>query len=101
MDLWIEPKSVQMCVTSPPYFGLRDYGVDGQLGLEETPEQFIAALVEVFRCVRDVLDPFMGSGTTAQVALQHGRRAIGCELNSEYIDLIHQRLAACGTVIEL
>ena len=41
-----------------------------------------------------VLDPFMGSGTTAQVALQHGRHAIGCELNSEYIDLIHQRLAA-------
>lgn len=46
---------VQMCVTSPPYFGLRDYQVDGQIGLEETPEQFIAELVEVFRCVRDVL----------------------------------------------
>ncbi|MFZ6767803.1 DNA-methyltransferase [Undibacterium sp. Di26W] len=45
----------QMCVTSPPYFGLRDYGVDGQIGLEETPERFIANLVEVFRCVRDVL----------------------------------------------
>lgn len=41
-----------------------------------------------------VLDPFMGSGTTAQVAVQHGRRAIGCELNPAYIDLIHQRLAA-------
>jgi DNA modification methylase len=46
---------VQMCVTSPPYFGLRDYGHDGQIGMEETPEQFIAALVEVFRGVRDVL----------------------------------------------
>lgn len=46
---------VQTCVTSPPYFGLRDYGVDGQIGLEETPEQFVAELVEVFRCVRDVL----------------------------------------------
>lgn len=46
---------VQTCVTSPPYFGLRDYQVDGQIGLEETPEQFIAELVEVFRCVRDVL----------------------------------------------
>ena len=46
---------VQMCVTSPPYFGLRDYGHEGQIGLEETPEQFIAELVEVFRCVRDVL----------------------------------------------
>lgn len=46
---------VQMCVTSPPYFGLRDYGHDGQIGLEETPEQYIAELVEVFRAVRDVL----------------------------------------------
>ena len=41
-----------------------------------------------------VLDPFMGSGTTAQVALQHGRRAVGCELNPEYLSLIEQRLAA-------
>lgn len=45
----------QMCVTSPPYFGLRDYGHEGQIGLEETPEQYIAAMVEVFRCVREVL----------------------------------------------
>ena len=45
----------QTCVTSPPYFGLRDYGHPGQLGLEQTPEEYIAAMVEVFRCVRDVL----------------------------------------------
>ncbi|MFG0610787.1 DNA-methyltransferase [Delftia sp. WSY_14] len=45
----------QMCVTSPPYFGLRDYGHSGQLGLEQTPDEYIAAMVEVFRCVRDVL----------------------------------------------
>ena len=45
----------QTCVTSPPYFGLRDYGHEGQLGLEQTPEQYIAAMAEVFRCVRDVL----------------------------------------------
>ena len=45
----------QMCVTSPPYFGLRDYGHPGQIGLEPTPEAYIAAMVEVFRCVRDVL----------------------------------------------
>ena len=45
----------QMCVTSPPYFGLRDYGHPGQLGLEQTPEQYVAAMVEVFRCVWDVL----------------------------------------------
>jgi DNA modification methylase len=46
---------VQACVTSPPYFGLRDYGHDGQIGLEQTPKEYIAAMVEVFRCVRDVL----------------------------------------------
>jgi DNA modification methylase len=46
----------QMCVTSPPYFGLRDYGHDGQIGLEQTPEEYIAAMVEVFRCVWDVLE---------------------------------------------
>ena len=45
----------QMCVTSPPYFGLRDYGHEGQIGLEQTPEEYIAAMVDVFRCVRDVL----------------------------------------------
>jgi len=47
--------SVQCCVTSPPYFGLRDYGVAGQIGLEATPDEFIAAMVEVFRDVRRVL----------------------------------------------
>jgi DNA modification methylase len=47
---------VQTCVTSPPYYGLRDYGHDGQIGLEETPEEYIAAMVEVFRCVWDVLE---------------------------------------------
>ena len=46
----------QTCVTSPPYYGLRDYGHDGQIGLEETPEQYITAMVEVFRCVWDVLE---------------------------------------------
>ena len=46
---------VQTCVTSPPYFGLRDYGHDGQIGLEQTPEKYIEAMVEVFRCVKDVL----------------------------------------------
>lgn len=45
----------QMCVTSPPYFGLRDYGHEGQIGLEQTPEEYIAAMVDVFRCVKDVL----------------------------------------------
>ncbi len=48
-------QSVHTCVTSPPYFGLRDYGHDGQIGLEPTPDEFVTKLVEVFREVRRVL----------------------------------------------
>lgn len=66
-------QSVNCCVTSPPYFGLRDYGVDGQMGLEPTPDEFVAGMVEVFREVRRVLrddgtlwlnigDSYAGSG---------------------------------------
>lgn len=65
--------SVGCCVTSPPYFGLRDYGCVDQIGLEETPEVFVAELVDVFREVRRVLredgtlwlnigDSYAGSG---------------------------------------
>ena len=65
--------SVNCCVTSPPYWGLRDYGVDGQLGLEKTPEEYIAKMVAVFREVWRVLqddgtlwlnlgDSYVGSG---------------------------------------
>ena len=50
-----EGVKVQTCVTSPPYFGLRDYGHDGQIGLEETPDQYIEAMVEVFSCVKNIL----------------------------------------------
>lgn len=66
--------SVHCCVTSPPYWGLRDYGVDGQIGMEETPELFVAKIVEVFREVKRVLrddgtlwlnfgDSYCGCGT--------------------------------------
>jgi DNA modification methylase len=51
----LAPKSVNTCVTSPPYFGLRDYGDEGQLGLEETPEEFVENLVKVFKEVKRVL----------------------------------------------
>lgn len=48
-------QSVHTCVTSPPYFGLRDYGMNGQIGLDDTPDAFVARLVDVFREVRRVL----------------------------------------------
>ena len=64
---------INTCITSPPYFGLRDYGHAGQIGLEETPEQFIDKLVDVFREVKRLLrddgtlwvnmgDSYAGSG---------------------------------------
>ena len=46
-----------MCVTSPPYYGLRDYGTDGQIGVEQTPQEYIDRLVEVFAEVHRVLKP--------------------------------------------
>lgn len=48
-------RSINCCVTSPPYYGLRDYGVDGQIGLEDSPDAYVARLVEVFREVRRTL----------------------------------------------
>ncbi|WP_201788505.1 DNA-methyltransferase [Rathayibacter sp. VKM Ac-2630] len=51
----LPPRSVQTIVTSPPYFGLRDYGEDGQIGAEQSVEEYVAALVAVFAALRDVL----------------------------------------------
>jgi DNA modification methylase len=51
----LEAESVQCVITSPPYYGLRDYGVEGQIGLEETPGIYVEKLVAVFREVRRVL----------------------------------------------
>ena len=56
----LPPESVNCCITSPPYYGLRDYGVAGQIGLEHTPGEYIARLVDVFREVKRVL---RGDGT--------------------------------------
>jgi len=69
----VKDGSVNCCVTSPPYYGLRDYQVDGQLGLEETPEQYVQNMVEVFREIKRILkddgtlwlnlgDSYAGSG---------------------------------------
>ena len=51
----LDDESVHCVVTSPPYYGLRDYGVEGQIGLEETPEQYVKKMVKVFKEVRRVL----------------------------------------------
>jgi DNA modification methylase len=51
----IPDQSINTCITSPPYWGLRDYGVEGQIGLEKTPEEYVSKIVEVFREVKRVL----------------------------------------------
>lgn len=72
----LESNSVDCCITSPPYYGLRDYGTDGQIGLENTPSEYIEKLVAVFGEVRRVLkkdgtlwlnmgDSYAGSGKGA------------------------------------
>lgn len=69
----LKSNSIDMCITSPPYFNLRDYGVEGQIGLEATPEEYINKLVDVFNEVKRVLkkdgtlwinikDSYAGSG---------------------------------------
>ena len=82
--------SVQCCVTSPPYWALRDYGVDGQIGMEATPELFVAALVDVFREVKRALakdgtlwmnlgDSYLaqqGAGFNGQKRLDHANRNV-------------------------
>lgn len=95
----------QTCVTSPPYFGLRDYGHDGQIGLEKTPEEYIAAMVEVFRCVRGVLaddgtlwlnigDSYVGSannGGTTSKTMQGTQAATGKTLPAKRCEGLKQK----------
>ena len=91
-------KSVHTCVTSPPYFGLRDYGMADQIGLEQTPDAFVAELVSVFREVRRVLrddgtlwlnlgDSYAGSGK--------GRNGDG----SPNVDPQSKQATSAGTII--
>lgn len=77
-------ESVNMCVTSPPYYGLRDYGESGQIGIEQTPYEYIARLVNVFDEVKRVLrkdgtlwlnigDSYAGSGKGPMTLSQNGK----------------------------
>ena len=95
-------ESVHCCVTSPPYYALRDYGLDMQIGREDTPEQYIDRLTEVFRELRRVLrsdgtlwlniaDTYCGTGSKGNrtdpknpkgrngQSLSLARRAAGCK----------------------
>jgi DNA modification methylase len=103
----------QCCVTSPPYYGLRDYGADGQIGLEQTPADYVATMVAVFREVRRVLaddgvcwlnlgDSYASSGESTAWAPQNApcksgqwnsRRAGGGELPAKNLLGIPWRVA--------
>lgn len=101
---WIEQlkswpdNSIQCCVTSPPYWGLRDYGVDGQLGLEKTPEEYAEKIVVGFREVKRVLrddgtlwlnlgDSYAGSwGDSGHRPERTGTPGHQREKNSEFIN---------------
>lgn len=80
--------TVQCCITSPPYFGLRDYGVDGQLGLERTPCEYVAALVGAFREVRRVLRDdgtlWLNLGDSYNADGRKGRAHMGIGKNNGY-----------------
>ena len=91
-DLKAQGVRVQCCVTSPPYYGLRDYGHPGQIGLEKTPAEYVAALVEVFDCVRELLaddgvlwlnlgDSYAGTGKSGGGA--QGKRWDECGMDTE------------------
>jgi DNA modification methylase len=90
-------ESAQCCVTSPPYWGLRDYGADGQLGMEPTPEEYVANLVEVFREVRRVLRDdgvlWLNLGDTYNSSPSNQQGGVGSTLDS--------RAAAAATVASL
>ena len=90
----IAAESVQCCVTSPPYWGLRNYGAEGQLGLEKTPEEYVANILEVFREVYRVLKPdgtlWLNLGDTyATGAGEVGRCPGGGEQGERFLRMGH------------
>jgi DNA modification methylase len=83
----LEDNSVDCIVTSPPYYGLRDYGVAGQLGLEETPEEFVDKMVLIFEDARRVLKPEgtlwlnLGDSYNSGSSNQNGRKDFNSTIN--------------------
>jgi len=96
-------ESVQCCVTSPPYWGLRDYGVDGQLGLEATPELYVAKMVEVFREVKRVLKAdgtlWLNLGDSYATGTTAGRQLGTLDFGKGTMEA--RKINRCGTPIGL
>ena len=102
----IPDASVQTCITSPPYWGLRDYGQDEQIGLEQSPQDYVDAMVEVFREVKRVLrddgtlwlnlgDSYVGGkGSSGQGSAEYqAKRAdSGMSINQHYQNIGGQKV---------
>jgi DNA modification methylase len=99
------------CVTSPPYWGLRDYGAEGQIGLEQTPSEYVARLVAVFREVRRVLaddgtlwlnlgDSYAGSWGAQGRQGETGQMAGRSVVSARQIEAHPKRLTGTGTIRE-
>ena len=105
----LDDESVHCVVTSPPYWGLRDYKTDGQLGLEATPEEFVANMVAVFREVHRVLrkdgtlwlnlgDSYAGSGRGTNADGSQGKNGEKQQTNRGANLDFHDRLVAEGSI---
>lgn len=90
--------SVNMCVTSPPYYGLRDYGEAGQIGIEQTPDEYIARLINVFDEVYRVLTPdgtlwvnigdsYAGSGKGPMTLAKNGKNERVFDMNNRIYEV--------------
>jgi DNA modification methylase len=88
----LESESIDCVITSPPYWGLRDYGVDGQFGLEKTPEEYVSKMVEVFKEVKRVLK----KEGTCWLNLGDSYWANRAENGQSYDDNEVQRKRSCG-----
>ena len=90
---------VHCCVTSPPYFGLRDYGMAGQIGLEDTPQAFVARLVEVFREARRVLrdDGTLWLNLGDSYSAGNGNKNNQPQTNITSVEGVHVRMARGAT----
>lgn len=99
----LDDQSVDMVITSPPYWALRDYGIDKQFGLQPTFKKYVEQLLNLFDEIKRVLkdsgtawinlgDTYYGGGTTAIACLKNNRRFIGFELNPEYAKICMDRV---------
>jgi DNA modification methylase len=84
--------SVDCCITSPPYWGLRDYGVAGQLGQEDTPAVYVAKLLDVFREVRRVLKPAGTLWLNIGDSYNGNGKANGCDLDNYHVQRSNKHL---------